>query len=85
MEVRRLVDRDITDASVSAVPGVTQVIAYGGDVRQYQVLVDTAKLKAFDVSLNEVTEAANGANTNAAGGFLITGESRTLNSRHRTN
>uniref|UniRef100_UPI00058AEB22 efflux RND transporter permease subunit n=1 Tax=Chlorogloeopsis fritschii TaxID=1124 RepID=UPI00058AEB22 len=44
MEVRRLVDRDITNRLL-AVPGVSQVIAYGGDVRQYQVLVDPAKLK----------------------------------------
>ncbi|WP_039751302.1 efflux RND transporter permease subunit, partial [Chlorogloeopsis fritschii] len=54
-----------------AVPGVSQVIAYGGDVRQYQVLVDPAKLKAFNVTLEEVTAAATGANVNAAGGFLI--------------
>ncbi|WGV24996.1 efflux RND transporter permease subunit [Halotia branconii] len=70
MEVRRLVDRDITNRLL-AVPGVSQVIAYGGDVRQYQVLVDPAKLKAFNVTLEEVTVAAKGANVNAAGGFLI--------------
>ncbi|MDM9380211.1 efflux RND transporter permease subunit [Chlorogloeopsis sp. ULAP01] len=70
MEVRRLVDRDITNRLL-AVPGVSQVIAYGGDVRQYQVLVDPAKLKAFNVTLEEVTAAARGANVNAAGGFLI--------------
>lgn len=70
MEVRRLVDRDITNRLL-AVPGVSQVIAYGGDVRQYQVLVEPAKLKAFNVTLEEVTTAARGANVNAAGGFLI--------------
>jgi len=70
MEVRRLVDRDITNRLL-AVPGVSQVIAYGGDVRQYQVLADPAKLRAFNVSLEEVTAAARGANVNAAGGFLI--------------
>jgi CzcA family heavy metal efflux pump len=77
MDVRRLVDRDITNRLL-AVPGVTQVIAYGGDVRQYQVLVDPAQLKAFDVSLAEVTEAAEGANTNAAGGFLTTPDKELL-------
>lgn len=70
MEVRRLVDRDITNRLL-AVPGVSQVIAYGGDVRQYQVLADLAKLQAFNISLEEVTAAARGANVNAAGGFLI--------------
>ena len=71
MEVRRLVDRDVSNRLL-AVPGVSQVIAYGGDVRQYQVLVDPAKLVAFDVSLQAVTEAAAAANVNAAGGFLTT-------------
>jgi CzcA family heavy metal efflux pump len=70
MEVRRLVDRDVTNRLL-AIPGVSQVIAYGGDVRQYQVLVDPAKLKAFNVTLDEVTAAAKAANVNAAGGFLI--------------
>ncbi|MEC4812471.1 MAG: efflux RND transporter permease subunit [Scytonema sp. PMC 1069.18] len=70
MEVRRLVDRDVTNRLL-AIPGVSQVIAYGGDVSQYQVLVDPNKLKAFNVTLEEVTTAAKGANVNAPGGFLI--------------
>ncbi|PSM49618.1 CusA/CzcA family heavy metal efflux RND transporter [Chroococcidiopsis sp. CCALA 051] len=77
MEVRRLVDRDITNRLL-AVPGVSQVIAYGGDIRQYQVLVDPAKLKAFNVSLAEVTAAAQTANTNAAGGFLVSPDQELL-------
>jgi Cu/Ag efflux pump CusA len=71
MELRRLVDWQVTNRLL-AVPGVAQIVVYGGDVRQYQVLVDPAKLKAFDVSLQQVTEAAEAANVNAAGGFLIT-------------
>lgn len=70
MEVRRLVDQDVTNRLL-AVPGISQVIAYGGDIRQYQILVDPAKLKAFNVTLDEVTAAAKGANVNAAGGFLV--------------
>ncbi|NET59031.1 MAG: efflux RND transporter permease subunit, partial [Symploca sp. SIO2E6] len=77
MDMRRLVDRDITNRLL-AVPGVTQVIAYGGEVRQYQVLVDPAQLQAFDVSLAEVTEAAEAANNNAAGGFLISPDKELL-------
>ncbi|MGL4498262.1 MAG: efflux RND transporter permease subunit, partial [Planktothrix sp.] len=69
MEVRRLVDWQITNRLL-AVPGVSQVVVYGGDIRQYQVLVNPSKLKAFDISLQAVTEAAEQANTNAPGGFL---------------
>jgi len=39
MEVRRIVDWQVTNRLL-AVPGVSQVVAFGGDVRQYQVLVD---------------------------------------------
>ncbi|MBE9191532.1 efflux RND transporter permease subunit [Gloeocapsopsis crepidinum LEGE 06123] len=77
MEVRRIVDRDITNR-ILAVPGVSQVIVYGGDIRQYQVLVDSARLQAFNVTLAEVTEAAAAANTNAAGGFLVTPDQELL-------
>jgi CzcA family heavy metal efflux pump len=70
MEVRRIVDWQVTNRLL-AVPGVSQVIAYGGDIRQYQVLIEPEKLRAFDVSLNDVTEAVEKANVNAPGGFLI--------------
>lgn len=69
MELRQWVDRDIINRLL-AVRGVTQAIAYGGDVRQYQVLADPVKLQAYNVSLTQVREAAEAANTNAAGGFL---------------
>ncbi|BAZ51450.1 heavy metal efflux pump, CzcA family protein [Nostoc sp. NIES-4103] len=71
MEVRRLVDWQVTNRLL-AVPGVSQVVAYGGDVRQYQVLVDPAKLRAFNVTLEDVEQAAKAANINAPGGYLIT-------------
>jgi CzcA family heavy metal efflux pump len=69
MELRQWVDRDIINRLL-AVRGVTQAIAYGGDVRQYQVLADPVKLQAYNLSLTQVREAAEAANTNAAGGFL---------------
>jgi CzcA family heavy metal efflux pump len=71
MEVRRLVDWQVTNRLL-AVPGVSQVLVFGGESRQYQVLVDPAKLVAFNVSLEQVTQAAKGANINAPGGYLIT-------------
>ncbi|MBD2335458.1 efflux RND transporter permease subunit [Calothrix sp. FACHB-156] len=71
MDVRRIVDWQVTNRLL-AVPGVSQVVAYGGDVRQYQVLVDPEKLKAFNVTLADVEEATSAANINAPGGYLIT-------------
>lgn len=72
MDLRRLVDSTLR-SQILSVPGVTDVTVYGGDERQEQVLVDPEKLRSFNVSLNQVTDAARGANSNAPGGFLIGG------------
>lgn len=77
MEVRRLVDWQVTNRLL-AVPGVTQVVVFGGDVRQYQVLVDPEKLRAFNVSLADVTEATEQANVNAPGGYLTSPDQELL-------
>jgi CzcA family heavy metal efflux pump len=77
MQLRNTVDWKITN-QLLAVPGVSQVTAYGGEIQQFQVLIDPAKLAAFDVSLEQVTEAAAAANANAPGGYLITPDRETL-------
>ncbi|KGF72660.1 hypothetical protein DO97_06975 [Neosynechococcus sphagnicola sy1] len=65
MEVRRIVDWQVKNRLL-AVPGIAQVVIFGGDVRQYQVLVDPNKLSALDVTLKDVTEAAEKANVQTA-------------------
>jgi len=77
MEVRRIVDWQVKNRLL-AVPGVTQIVIFGGDERQYQVLVDPDKLKAFNVSLEQVTEATRKANVNAPGGFLTNSDQELL-------
>ncbi len=77
MEVRRIIDWQVRNRLL-AVPGVTQLVVFGGDERQYQVLVDPDKLKAFNVSLQEVSEAVQKANVNAPGGFLINSDQELL-------
>jgi len=77
MGLRQLVDRDLSN-EILGIPGVSQVITYGGDVRQYQVLVNPALLQAFDVTLAQVTEATAQANSNAPGGFLSSEDRETL-------
>lgn len=77
MEVWRIVNWQVKNRLL-AVPGVSNVVIFGGDERQYQVLVDPDKLKAFNVSLDDVTKAAEAANANAPGGFLITPDQEML-------
>ena len=54
-----------------AVPGVAQVIPIGGEVKQYQVLADPARMLATGVILSEVIEATRGSNQNASGGVYM--------------
>ena len=70
MQLRTLADFTIRKRLL-AVPGVASVKVYGGEVMQYQVLVDPALLRKYGVSLEEVVEAARGSNLNASGGFFV--------------
>lgn len=70
-DMRTLVDWTIRPRIMS-VNGVSNVVVHGGDVKQYQVLVNPNKLREYDVTLQQVIEAAGGSTTNAAGGVLRT-------------
>ena len=72
MDLRRLVEVTLSNQILS-VSGVSQVTVYGGDERQKQILVDPERLLALNVSLNDVAAAAQAANANAPGGFLVGG------------
>lgn len=71
MDLRTLADW-ILRPRLLAVPGVSQVTIFGGEQKQYQVIVDPTKLKDYGVTLGEVMSAAQRANQNAGAGFLDT-------------
>lgn len=51
------------------VEGVTDVLSFGGEVRQYQVQVDPAKLLAYDLAIDDLVEAIDANNRNAGGWY----------------
>lgn len=61
-----------------SIAGVTRVLVLGGGERQYQILVQPEKLRQFNVTLAQVTEAAKGANLNVPGGFLLSADRERL-------
>jgi len=61
-----------------ALPGVAQVVPIGGGVRQYQVQVDPDRLRAFDVTLDQVEKALAASNQNSTGGFFVRGGQESL-------
>src|SRR5688500_8792205 len=53
-----------------SIPGVSQAIPIGGDVRQLRVEPDTARMAQFGVSLTQIEQALRGFANNAGGGFI---------------
>ena len=56
------------------VGGVTEVLSFGGEVRQYQVQIDPNKLRSYGLSMEQVTTALESNNRNAGGWFMDQGQ-----------
>jgi cobalt-zinc-cadmium resistance protein CzcA len=69
MERRTVLDWMIAPR-LRAVPGVTEVNAWGGLPKQYQVVVDPAKLVSHRLALTDVFEAVGRGSMNAGGGYI---------------
>ncbi len=72
MTLRDLAEFEVRNRLL-AVPGVAAVERLGGYLRQFQVQLDPDRMSARSVTLGEVMHAAEGANLNAAGGFITQG------------
>ncbi|MGH7307436.1 MAG: efflux RND transporter permease subunit [Candidatus Rokuibacteriota bacterium] len=55
---------------LNAVPGVAEVATVGGVVRQYQIDVDPARLRAYRIPLSAVTDAVMRSNRNVGGNVV---------------
>ncbi len=69
MELRTLAEFQLRPRLL-AVEGVSQVTVMGGVLRQYQVVTSPGRLAAQNVTLEQLTEAAQKANVLAGGGVL---------------
>jgi cobalt-zinc-cadmium resistance protein CzcA len=72
MSLRDLAEFEVRNRLL-AVPGVAAVETLGGHLRQFQVQLDPERMAARGVTLQEVFHAVEGANENAAGGFVVRG------------
>jgi len=52
---------------LATVPGVSEVASVGGFVREYQVLIDPNRLRAYDVPISRITEAVRAASGEVGG------------------
>ncbi len=69
MDLRTIADWTIRPRLLST-GGVAQVAVIGGDIKEYQILLDPARMKHYGVSLDEVLTVCRGMNRNANGGVL---------------
>ena len=68
-DLRTLADWTIRPRLLS-IGGVAQVTVIGGEMKEYQILLDLPRMKQYGVSLDEVLAAAREMNRNANGGIL---------------
>jgi len=69
MDLRTLADFTLRPRLLS-VPGVAQILVYGGERKQYQVHVNPYELRKYGMTLEQVFRSVDGSNANAAGGFF---------------
>src|SRR3989337_1112133 len=57
--------------NLQTVPGVTEVLSLGGDVKQFQVQIRPPELLRYNLSLHEVLEAVKANNSNTGAQFIV--------------
>lgn len=60
----------IVKRQMALVPGVVEVNAFGGYVKQYEVAINPGKLKSFGITMNQVFEALEVNNANTGGAYI---------------
>lgn len=69
MELRSFAEFDLRNRLL-AVPGITQVVAIGGELPEYQVNVRPERLRLYQLTLEDVTRAAGESHSVASAGYL---------------
>ena len=67
---RRTIQDWVARPLLRSIPGVAEINSQGGYVKQYQVLVDPARLRHYNLSVRKVVQAVADNNANASGGIL---------------
>ena len=76
-ELRSLQDW-VVARQLKLVPGVADVVSFGGFIKQYQVSVDLPKLKSYNVTLQNLFDALGKSNSNAGGSYIEQGSQQYL-------
>ncbi|NDD17131.1 MAG: efflux RND transporter permease subunit, partial [Chitinophagia bacterium] len=71
-KVRELQDW-VVRPELRRIPGIADIVSWGGAIKEYQIRVDPTLLRKYNVSLDQVSVALGSANENAGAGSLKRG------------
>src|SRR5206468_3346091 len=66
----------VLEREFKKVPGIADVVSWGGGTKQYQIDIDPVRLRAYNLTLKQVFDAVSNNNSNAGSGFVERGEYR---------
>ncbi len=73
MELRTIQDW-LVKYELKSVPEVSQVLSIGGDIKQFQVLVDPQTLLKYDLTISDLVERIKKNNQNVGASFITKGQ-----------
>ena len=69
MDLRTIQDW-IIKRQLAGTPGLAEVNTFGGELKQYQILIDPQKIFNYNISIRDVIEAVSNNNANAPGAYI---------------
>ena len=72
MELRTYMDWELSK-KIKSLPGVIDVNTIGGEVKQYQILIDPKRLSAHNITFSALLDRLQEVNRNAGGGYVMKG------------
>ncbi|MFZ1246189.1 MAG: CusA/CzcA family heavy metal efflux RND transporter [Azonexus sp.] len=76
-EMRAIQDWTVA-RQIKQVPGIADVVSFGGPIRQYEVHPNLAKLRDYKLTIGQLFSALQRANANAGGGSVAQGRQQFL-------
>ena len=64
----------VLEPELRKVSGVVDVVSWGGGIKQYQITIDPARLRSYNLTLKQVFDAVSANNANAGGSYIPEGE-----------
>ena len=64
----------VLEREFRSVPGVVDVVSWGGGLKQYQITVEPSRLRAYNLTLKQVFDAVSANNANAGGSYIRDGQ-----------